>query len=94
MKGTGILPPMPPSDQDSLDRNRYDGFYKVGARDFWGENEIHRMDESPVKRCEHEFVGVEGGVKCTKCQFGLLGAGLSIKNGKVLAQGEPIRFSD
>jgi hypothetical protein len=92
MIDSGVLPPMPPSDQDALDRNKYDGFYKVKARDFWGENEIHRIpDQKPVS-CEHEFTTVSGGIMCTKCSFGLLGVGLSVKDGKALAQGKPISF--
>jgi len=92
MTNIGLLPPLPPSDRDSLDQNRYDGFYKVKARDFWGENEIHHLDGSPTKSCKHEFTSQKGGVRCTKCNFGLLGVGLSAKDGVALVQGEPISF--
>jgi hypothetical protein len=90
----GFLPPMPPSDRDSLDHNKYDGFYKVKARDFWGENEIHHIKDTPIEECRHEFTTTQDGVKCTKCGFGLLGVGLSVKDGRVLAQGEPIGFPE
>ena len=83
---------MPPSDQDSLDRNKFDGFYKVKAREFWGENEIHHMPNTPPPVCEHEFISTKGGIICKKCNFGLLGVGLSAKDGKALVQGEPIGF--
>lgn len=92
MRDDGILPPMPPSDQESLDRNRYDGFYKVGARDFWKESEINRFQEPPSVKCEHEFVSAQNGIKCKKCNFGLLGSGLYAKDGMAYAQGEQIKF--
>lgn len=93
MANTGILPPMPPSDQDSLDKNRFDGFYKVGAREFWKDNEINRIPDTPTKKCQHEFVSISGAIRCSKCNFGLLGSGLSVKDGKAYAQGEPISFT-
>jgi hypothetical protein len=62
---------MPPSDQDSLDRNKFDGFYKVKAREFWGENEIHHMPNTPPPVCEHEFISTKGGIICKKCNFAL-----------------------
>jgi hypothetical protein len=88
------LPPLPPSDEQSLMNNRYDGNYRTRARSFWGDNEIIHINNTPTKACEHKFTGVPGGVKCSKCHFGLLGAGLEIRNGQVHIQGEPIRFSE
>lgn len=84
---------MPPSDTDSLVRNAYDGFYKTRPRSFWGENEIIKLDNRPAKACNHTFKYTTGGIICTKCNFGLLGSGLSIKDEKAYAQGEPIRFT-
>lgn len=85
----GILPPLPPSDQDSLDHNKFDGFYKVRSRDFWGDAEIHRIADIPPVKCEHEFLGVPEGVRCTKCNFGLLGR-IETNNGKLFSNGQPI----
>jgi len=80
------LPPLPPSDGDSLQMNR-------AARNFWGEAEIIRIPDTPTKKCNHEFINNEGGIRCTKCNFGLLGGQLTAKNGVAYAQGEPIKFS-
>lgn len=81
-----ILPPLPPSDGDSLQQN-------AKARSFWQEAEITRIPDTPVKKCKHEFVNNEGGIRCTQCGFGLLGGQLTAKDGVAYAQGEPIRFS-
>lgn len=89
MDNSGVLPPLPPSDQESLDRNRFDGFYRVKARDFWGDAEIHRIDDTPPVKCEHEFKGVQGGVRCQKCNVGLLGP-IEVREGKLFSNGEPI----
>lgn len=85
----GVLPPMPASDRDSLDRNKYDGFYKIRSRDYWGENVINTFEIEEPKKCDHEFVAAEGGAKCQKCHFGLLGI-FEISNGKLFYKGEPI----
>lgn len=80
------LSPLPPSDGESLQRN-------AGARAFWGDAEIITIPDKPVTKCSHEFVNNLGGIRCTKCGFGLLGGQLTAKNGVAYAQGEPIRFS-
>lgn len=86
----GTLPPLPPSDQESMDNNRYDGFYKVRTRNFWADAEIIRIDNTPPKKCEHKFTYVSGGVKCGKCHFGLAGPGLEVQNGKLFHKGKQI----
>jgi hypothetical protein len=86
----GVLPPLPPSDRDALDKNKYDGYYKVKSRDFWGENEINRVEEEPMKKCDHEFIKSVDGVKCVKCHFGLIGSTLTIQDKKLFFKGEPI----
>lgn len=80
-----VLPPLPPSDGDSLRVN-------AKARAFWGDAEIIRIPDNPTPKCKHEFVNNEGGIRCTKCAFGLLGGQLTAKNGVAYAQGEPIKF--
>ena len=79
------LPPLPPSDGDSLIRNR-------AARNFWGDAEIIRINDTPAPKCDHEFINTKGGVRCTKCNFGLLGGQLEAKDGQVFVQGKPINF--
>lgn len=84
-----ILPPLPASDQESLDRNKFDGFYKVKARDFWGDNKITRFEEPKDMKCTHEFIASPGGAECQRCHFGLLGH-FEITDGKLFYKGDPI----
>lgn len=91
MNSKGVLPPLPPSDEASFGSNRFDGFYKVRARDFWGDAEVHRIDDTPPVKCDHEFIGVPGGAKCQKCHFGLLGF-LEVRDGKLFHEGNPIEL--
>ncbi len=77
------LPPLPPSDGDSLYHN---GAY----RNFWQDAEIIRVDDTPMKKCNHEFEPTPTGVKCKKCHFGLLARDLEIKDGKLYLKGESI----
>lgn len=83
------LPPLPPSDRESLDRNKFDGYYEVRARDFWGENRLLHIEETENVICKHEFRLATGGVKCQKCHFGLIGQ-IDVQDGKLFYQGEPI----
>lgn len=76
------LPPLPGSDNDSLNRSKT-------ARDFWGENAIIRIDDTEPKKCDHYFVSIPSGVTCNRCHFGLLGF-FEINNGKLFYQGDPI----
>ena len=84
-----VLPPMPPSDDESLAKNRYDGFYKTTAREMWADAQIIRIEDKPYEKHEHNFAAAQGGAKCTKCHFGLLGQ-FEIQNGKLFYKGEPI----
>ena len=86
-----ILPPLPPSDEGSIKYNSYDGFYKVRARDFWGDNVITRERISDDKKCPHEFKATPRGAECTKCHFGLIGP-IEIKEGHLFHKGEQIKF--
>ena len=81
------LPPLPPSDKASLINNRK-------ARSFWQDAEIIHIKNEPAKQCQHEFVNStkRRGIKCTKCNFGLLGSKLDVKDGKAYAQGKQIVF--
>jgi len=86
-----ILPPLPPSDEGALKENRYDGFYKFRAKEFWGENEIVREKVLPDKKCSHKFITTPSGAECTKCRYGLIGH-IEVKKGKLFYKGEPINF--
>ena len=82
---------MPPSDQDALDKNKYDGFYKVRARDFWGDNEINRIEPEKKAKCEHEFKATPTGAECSKCGFGLIGP-IEVKDGKLFSNNKPLNL--
>jgi len=82
-----MLPPLPPSDGDSLQRNH-------SAHSFWKGAEIIRVNDTPIKRCKHNFISVSDGIRCTLCNFGLLGSQLTAKDGIAYAQGKPIKFPE
>lgn len=88
-----ILPPLPASDAKSLQWNRKDNFYGVGSREFWGENEIIRIEDKPMEKCNHYFEPRKADFVCKKCNFGLVsGLGLICQDGKLLYKNEPINF--
>lgn len=85
-----FLPPLPPSDDKSLQTNYWDGFYKQRARNFWGENQIEKIEDLHMEKCQHEFSYRNGGVECDKCHFGLSGPSLEIRSKKLFIRGEPV----
>lgn len=85
------LPPLPPSDQKSMEWNRFDSFYKYKARDFWGDSEVVSEEVKDFKKCEHYFEPIQGGARCTKCHFGLHGF-IEISNGKLAFKGKTIEI--
>jgi len=76
------LPPLPPSDKESLMRDKE-------AREFWKNNQVIREEERPFKKCDHEFKVISNGVQCVRCNFGLTGP-LEIKNGKLYHNGKKL----
>ena len=78
------LPPLPGSDQVTLEHNKE-------ARDFWKGNQITRIEETEMKKCSHNFTYAVGGAKCTKCNFGLLGQ-IEVHDGKLFYEGKPIEL--
>lgn len=83
------LPPLLPSDEQSLREDRFDTFYKKRPSDIWlGQIERTERKESP--KCEHEFKETKDGVECRKCSMGLLGPDLTIKNGQLYVQGKKV----
>ena len=86
----GILPPLPPSDMESIGKNTYDGNNQTRAASFWGENSIIRIEDKPMEKCNHEFEYSDNGVKCKKCNFGLIANTLEIRDKKLFFKGEPL----
>ena len=87
----GTLPPLPGSDERSLGRNSFDGYYRIKAREFWGENQLVRDKIQDFKPCSHHFKKTDKGAKCEKCHFGLMGS-FEISEGKIILDGKPVRF--
>lgn len=84
-----MLPPLPPSDERSMQKNWFDMYYKRRSQEFWGEAEIIREEIKPDSKCDHEFRATQSGVECTKCRFGLIGP-LEVREGKLFHKGEPL----
>lgn len=83
-----VLPPLPPSDPSSLERNHYDHFYKRSARGFWKDAKIEYIT-TPMIKCEHYFEENEANLTCKRCGFGLSGGnGLTATNGKLFYRNE------
>jgi len=87
----GTLPPLPGSDEQSMGRNSFNGFYRVKARDFWGQNQITYNKIEDFKPCSHTFAKTNKGAKCKKCHFELMGS-FEILEGEILIKGKPVRF--
>ena len=86
-----VLPPMPPSDMGAMEQNHYDSYYKYKARDFWKNAEITRIVDKPMKKCTHEFERTQSGVKCKKCNFGLIGF-FEVRGGYLYIEGKKVNF--
>ncbi len=83
------LPPMPPSDPRSVAENRYDSFYKRSSGEFWANNKVETIQDTPFKKCDHEFKVIVNGARCVKCHFGLTGP-IEVKDGKLYHEGKKL----
>jgi len=88
---SNTLPPLPPSDSANLNKNTYIGVYEIGAKDFWGKNEVTYHEVKPFSLCEHTFMFAEEGIVCRKCHMGLIGT-CDIHDGTLFIAGKPVRF--
>ncbi|HAR39176.1 MAG TPA: hypothetical protein DCS09_11720 [Porphyromonadaceae bacterium] len=87
-----ILPPLPPSDADSLARNKFDPQFQVGARDFWKHNHTEHITLKEPKKCEHYFTSTTDGVACKKCRMGWVGKELEVRDGNLYIQNKRIEI--
>ena len=93
MEDKATLPPLPGSDPQSLQWNKKDNFYQVGAREYWGQNEIYSNKLEDFKKCEHYFELLKGVYKCKQCNFCLQNSPLyilTLKDGILSNEGLPI----
>lgn len=88
------LPDLPPSDPASLQRNTYDGFYKVGARDFWQHSQITQNKIDDFKKCiPHALIQRRNEAYCTKCHVGwILPTSMHVQDGKLFNAGTEFQF--
>lgn len=86
------LPPLPPSDSGSMQKNTYDSFYGTSSRAFWGKSEVYSNEVKPFEKCEHYFIQTADGVGCSKCHAGWIGQ-LQAKEGKLIINGETVVVS-
>jgi hypothetical protein len=83
------LPPLPASDEKSVSSNSFNPYYKIKAREFWGENEVISESPEPFKKCKHLFIPKAGGAQCKTCGFGLIGF-IEVQKEKLYHQGKAI----
>ena len=87
-----VLPPLPPCDEESIARNVFDPQFRVGAKDFWGNNKRERINLEKPKTCEHYFTLTESGVECKKCRAGWVGKEMEARDGKLFVHKQFISF--
>jgi hypothetical protein len=68
--GGEVLPPLPPSDPTSLQRNVTDGFYQRSAKEFWSNAQLSQHTVEDFKKCQHYFTKVNNELTCGKCHAG------------------------
>lgn len=83
------LPPLPPSDPASLQRNHRDSFYDLTVREFWGENQVTQHQVEEFKKCKHFFAHDQSvsGVSCRLCHIVYIGQ-FEIRDGKLVSNKE------
>jgi len=81
------LPPLPASDSKSMNGYSKDPFFKKSSKDFWGEGHVELVEIAEPKKCKHKFIEDLRGYRCKKCNAGLFGQGLSLKQGRLYANG-------
>lgn len=77
------LPPLPASDPESIARNRYNGFYGVGSREYWQKAEVTLNRLQDTQTCSHYFTQAGIEVRCQKCHMGFRGSHMRAENGKL-----------
>lgn len=87
-----VLPPLPASDPESIAKNRYNGFYGVGSRQYWKDAEVTLHKVQDPQACSHYFVSEGSQVMCTKCHAGYIGAGISAQDGKLIIRNNEVSF--
>lgn len=92
MGGQGsLLPPMPPSDPDSLQRNPFDRFYKYRAQEFWEHSEVTSNEVKDFVKCRHYLVKRNNDVECTLCHVGWqTGPTFTTQDGKLYNNGQEL----
>jgi hypothetical protein len=88
------LPPIPSSDPMSLEKNKYDSFYRTRARDFWGDAEVISNEVKDFVKCVHYVVKENNEVRCTKCHVGwIVPDSFHTENGKLYENEVELQFA-
>ncbi len=89
-----VLPSMPASDPDSVSKNRYNGFYKYGSKEFWGDAEVSHDEVQPFVKCNHYMVKINNKLECTQCHAGWIApAGWHAQDGKLFDGETQLQFA-
>lgn len=86
------LPGLPASDETSLTRNSYDGFYNVKAREFWGKNRIVSRKVDDFQSCRHYFVSKDAEIRCRNCNMGFPSGLVGVIEGKLVINGKTLEL--
>lgn len=93
-KGEGILPPIPSSDPDSIEKNRYNNFYKYGAKEFWGEAEVISEEVKDFPKCDHYLMKRNHEVQCVRCNIGwTVPPEINVRDGKLYRNDQLLAFA-
>lgn len=92
-KTGSALPPIPSSDPESLQRNKFDNYYKYRAQEFWQNAEISSYKVEDFKKCNHYLVQRNHEVQCKKCHVGwVVPPTFRTQNGKLYNNDQELIF--
>lgn len=93
-KNGGTLPPIPSSSSEDIQRNKYDGFYKYGAREFWDQAEVTQNQIEDFKKCQHYLMRKNNEIYCVRCHSGWLDYGaVQVIDGKLFKGETQLQFA-
>lgn len=88
------LPALPGSDPAAIQQNQFDGFYKVGAREFWKHAQVSQNKVQPFLECQHYLQQKNNEAQCVKCHVGWnLSGSLHVSDGKLFDGVTQLQFA-
>jgi hypothetical protein len=58
---------------------------------FWKEAEVIVVEDTPLKKCEHQFKSIPEGAQCIRCHFGLMGI-FDVREGKLFHNNQELNI--